>query len=67
MRPPTRDGDDMKTRISALMDGELEQHEVAETLQSLRRSDELRREWYDGQLIGAAYNAGWRAFWLPGS
>lgn len=54
MRPPTRDGDDMKTRISALMDGELEQHELAETLQSLRRSDELRREWYDGQLIGAA-------------
>ena len=37
MRPPTRDGDDMKTRISALIDGELEQHEVAETLQSLRQ------------------------------
>ena len=44
----------MKTRISALMDGELEQHELAETLQSLRRNDELRREWCDGQLIGAA-------------
>ena len=54
MRPPTRDGDDMKTRISALMDGELEQHELAETLQSLRRSDDLRREWRDGHLIGAA-------------
>jgi sigma-E factor negative regulatory protein RseA len=44
----------MKTRISALMDGELEQHEVAETLQALRRSDELRTEWRDGHLIGAA-------------
>jgi sigma-E factor negative regulatory protein RseA len=54
MRPPTRDGDDMKTRISALMDGELEQHEIAETLQALRRSDDLRTEWRDGHLIGAA-------------
>jgi sigma-E factor negative regulatory protein RseA len=36
------------------MDGELEQHEVAETLQALRRSDELRTEWRDGHLIGAA-------------
>ena len=44
----------MKTRISALMDGELEQHEVAETLQALRRSEDLRREWREGQLIGAA-------------
>ena len=44
----------MKTRISALMDGELEQHEVAETLQALRRSEDLRREWRDGLLIGAA-------------
>lgn len=44
----------MKTRISALMDGELEQHEVAETLQALRRSDALRAEWSDGHLIGAA-------------
>lgn len=54
MRPPTRDGDDMKTRISALMDGELEQHEVVETLQALRHNEDLRREWNDGQLIGAA-------------
>lgn len=44
----------MKTRISALMDGELEQHEIAETLQALRRNEELRAEWRDGQLIGAA-------------
>ncbi|MCX7167740.1 MAG: sigma-E factor negative regulatory protein [Rhodocyclales bacterium] len=44
----------MKTRISALMDGELEDHEIAETLRALRRSDELRSQWCDCQLIGAA-------------
>jgi sigma-E factor negative regulatory protein RseA len=44
----------MKTRISALMDGELESHEVAETLHALRRSPEMRSEWCDCQLIGAA-------------
>lgn len=44
----------MKTRISALMDGELERHEVVETLQALRRSEDLRTEWRDGHLIGAA-------------
>ncbi len=50
MRPRTRDGDDMKTRISALMDGELEQHEVAETLQALRRNEDLRSGVARGQL-----------------
>lgn len=54
MRPLTRDGDDMKIRISALMDGELEQHEIAETLRALRRNEELRLDWRDGHLIGAA-------------
>lgn len=54
MRRPTRDGDNMKTRISALMDGELESHEIAETLRALRHSPELRSEWCDCQLIGAA-------------
>jgi sigma-E factor negative regulatory protein RseA len=44
----------MKTRISALMDGELETHEIADTLRALRREPELRREWCDGELIGAA-------------
>jgi len=44
----------MKTRISALMDGELEDHEIAETLRVLRRSPELRSEWCDCQLIGDA-------------
>lgn len=50
----TKDGEDMKTQISALMDGELEDHEVAETLRELRRSPEARGHWCDGQLIGAA-------------
>ncbi|MCK9389393.1 MAG: sigma-E factor negative regulatory protein [Sulfuritalea sp.] len=44
----------MKTRISALMDGELEDHEISETLRALKRSPELRNEWCDCQLIGAA-------------
>lgn len=44
----------MKTRISALMDGELEGHEVADTFKELRRSEELRSQWCDCQLIGAA-------------
>ncbi len=54
MRPRTRDGDEMKTRISALMDGELAEYEIAETLRAVRRSPELRGEWCEGQLIGAA-------------
>jgi sigma-E factor negative regulatory protein RseA len=44
----------MKTRISALMDGELEQHEISETLRALRSSPEMRKEWCDCQLVGAA-------------
>jgi sigma-E factor negative regulatory protein RseA len=44
----------MKTRISALLDGELEDHELDSTLRQLRRSEELRREWCECQLIGAA-------------
>ncbi len=44
----------MKTRISALMDGELESHEIAETLRDLKRNGELRSEWCDCHLIGAA-------------
>jgi len=54
MRHRTNDGEDMKTRISALMDGELEDHEIAETLRALRRGGELRNQWCDCQLIGAA-------------
>lgn len=36
------------------MDGELEGHEIADTLRAIRRSEELRGEWCDCQLIGAA-------------
>lgn len=54
MRPRIRGGEQMKTRISALMDGELEGHEIEETLRALRRSGDLRRQWCDCQLIGAA-------------
>lgn len=54
MRHRTNDGDDMKTRISALMDGELEDHEVRETLDALRRSEDLRRRWNEANLIGEA-------------
>lgn len=55
MRPPTKDGDDMKTRISALMDSELDDdNDVAEALRALRRSEELRNHWSECQLIGAA-------------
>jgi len=44
----------MKTRISALSDGELEEHEIAATLDGLARSEQLREEWHATQLIGAA-------------
>ncbi len=36
------------------MDGELEDHEVSATLDALQRSDELRRQWSDAQLVGEA-------------
>lgn len=36
------------------MDGELEDHEIADTLRALRRSEDLRNEWCDCQLVGAA-------------
>jgi sigma-E factor negative regulatory protein RseA len=44
----------MKTRISALMDGELESHEIVDTFRELKRNGKLRSEWCDCQLIGAA-------------
>lgn len=42
----------MKTRISALMDGELDDHETEEVLRSLRRNPDLSHEWAQYQLIG---------------
>ncbi len=44
----------MKTRISALVDGELEDHETRDTLDALRRDEDLRRQWSDAQLLGEA-------------
>lgn len=43
----------MKTRISALMDGELEDHERAEAFRALRDDAVLRNDWSDYQCIGA--------------
>lgn len=44
----------MKTHISALMDGELEPHEVTETLRGLRDTDALHAEFAAYQVIGDA-------------
>lgn len=44
----------MKTRISTLHDGEIEDHEIEHALRALRRDGELRRQWCDCQLIGDA-------------
>ncbi len=44
----------MKTRISALMDGELESHERSEAFRALRQRDDLRADWNDYHLVGAA-------------
>jgi sigma-E factor negative regulatory protein RseA len=44
----------MKTRISALMDGELDDKELSESLDAMRRGEDLRRQWSDAHLIGEA-------------
>lgn len=44
----------MKTRISALVDGELESHEIDEVLGAVRHNQEMRSQWCDCHLIGAA-------------
>lgn len=44
----------MKTRISALMDGELEAHEIASTFDALRRDPSLREEWSDFHCVREA-------------
>ncbi|MBI5110136.1 MAG: sigma-E factor negative regulatory protein [Rhodocyclales bacterium] len=44
----------MKTRISALMDGELDGNEASESLDAMRRGEALRRQWSDAHLIGEA-------------
>ncbi|MCE7913189.1 MAG: anti-sigma factor [Nitrosomonas sp. PRO4] len=42
----------MKSKISALMDGELEKHDVSSVLEVLRKDDELRIKWQTYHLIG---------------
>jgi sigma-E factor negative regulatory protein RseA len=42
----------MKTRISALMDGELEPHEIAPAFETLRRDPSLRVDWSTFHQIG---------------
>lgn len=44
----------MKTQVSALMDGELEQSEAAAPLQALRAESEARDAWRGYHLIGDA-------------
>ncbi|HUN68863.1 MAG TPA: sigma-E factor negative regulatory protein [Burkholderiales bacterium] len=44
----------MKSRISELMDGELERHEAAAPLDALRGEGELRDAWRSYHLIGDA-------------
>lgn len=44
----------MKTRISALVDGELDSHEIDEVLGAVRHSREMRSQWCDFLVIGAA-------------
>ena len=44
----------MKSKISALMDGELERHEAAALLEALRSEGEMRDAWRAYHLIGDA-------------
>ena len=42
----------MKDKISALMDGELDRIDVADTISQIQESEELRNEWSTYHLIG---------------
>lgn len=53
MRHPTGDGESMKTKISALMDGEIEDHDRTAAFRALRADPALRSDWSDYQCIGA--------------
>ena len=44
----------MKDKISALMDGELDSIDVADTISQIKESEELRNEWLTYHLIGDA-------------
>ena len=44
----------VKTRVSALMDGELDAYEVEQTMAAFKQDAGSRREWSEFHLIGAA-------------
>ena len=44
----------MKNKISALMDGELDSTDVADTITQVKKTEELRNEWSTYHLIGDA-------------
>ena len=44
----------MKSKVSALMDGELEQQDVSNLIEALKNDDDLRNEWKSYHLIGDA-------------
>jgi sigma-E factor negative regulatory protein RseA len=42
----------MKSRLSALMDGELDEHECEDVFRALRRDNSMSRDWQNFHLIG---------------
>ena len=42
----------MKSKVSALMDGELDQHDVSNVIEAVRKDDNLQEEWETYHLIG---------------
>lgn len=44
----------MKSKVSALMDGELDQQDASGVIESLRKDDDLQQEWETYHLIGDA-------------
>ncbi|MBP6056857.1 MAG: sigma-E factor negative regulatory protein [Nitrosomonas sp.] len=44
----------MKSKVSALMDGELDKQDALNIIEAVRRSDELQEEWESYHLIGDA-------------
>lgn len=44
----------MKSKVSALMDGELDKQDASNVIEAVRRNDELQEEWESYHLIGDA-------------
>lgn len=47
-------GGNVKSKVSALMDGELEKQDASNVIEALRKTDELQQEWKNYHLIGDA-------------